>query len=224
MTERSWTQEMLERRVAQVGELATSSGVERSQGSDLPVIGSMRRARDEAGAVLLLALIFMVIVALMVTGLLAWSGNDLKQIAAFNREHAQTYAVDGAMNIAIESVRYSSTGCPTRSAGSSKAGLSIFVSSSNATNRVNVWCYTVSQPWSKDSRIVTLWACPAVSSTANLGNCTMSAPTGISHPYLTVQVTFDDYSGPTLALNACQGACGTTMSINSWTFSSATTS
>ena len=38
------------------------------------------RERDEAGAVLVLAVIFMVVTAMIVTGLAAWSGNDIQNV------------------------------------------------------------------------------------------------------------------------------------------------
>jgi hypothetical protein len=62
--------------------------------------------RDEAGAVLILALMFLVAVGMVVGSLATWASNDLHNTAAFTTARTQQYAVSGAMQTAIQAIRY----------------------------------------------------------------------------------------------------------------------
>ena len=181
------------------------------------MIGQVRNRRgwrtvptgdEEAGAVLILALLFMVSAALLITALLAWSGTDISSVAAFQQNRALNYAANNAVETAIQNVRYETTACPA-------PGISIQVpgSAASSTMTMQVWCSPSSETEaaSAASRVITFSACWIVSVQA--GTCTQSAP------YLQAVVTFDDYVAGDIATgNACTNHCGENETINSWVF------
>src|SRR5271165_5564156 len=65
-----------------------------------------RQQRDESGAVLVLALIFMVAVGLIVGGLASWTSNDLKNALNFQSARNAQYALSSASQLAIQNIRY----------------------------------------------------------------------------------------------------------------------
>jgi len=161
--------------------------------------------RDETGAVLVLALVFLVTVGLIVTALLQWSSNDLKNTSNFKSGRSVVYAAGGATEAAIWSARYSLTSGTNPCPGT---GSSITIGG----QAIEVWCTTVSNTQSAATRVVTLSACA----------------TGLSsvcaNPFLVATVTFDDYSNGNPNANNCLQAtpplarktCGTGMTLNSW--------
>lgn len=167
-----------------------------------------RTDAGEDGAVLVLALIFMVASALLTVGLLTWSGNDLQSVAAFQQSRELNYAANSAMQTAIQQVRYSTTACPS-------SGLS-FPSANGLT--IDIWCNPPSpqaEGGTNASRRITFTACSSTAVTAH--TCSSS------NPYLQAIVSYDDYSstGPNPQLIAgvpCSNTCGTTMKIDSWVF------
>lgn len=64
-------------------------------------------AADESGAVLILALIFVIVGALALAGLVTFAGSALISTAQLKSNRAMQYAADGATEIAIQAVRYS---------------------------------------------------------------------------------------------------------------------
>lgn len=65
------------------------------------------RGRDEGGAILVLALVFMVVIALMILALVNFSGNDIGSASNLLTEQALEYGAEGGVNVAIQTVRYS---------------------------------------------------------------------------------------------------------------------
>src|SRR5580692_3615754 len=63
-------------------------------------------ARDESGAVLVLALVFLVAVAMIVGALATWTSNDLNNSSQFKSARSLQFAVGGATNVAIQNIRY----------------------------------------------------------------------------------------------------------------------
>lgn len=162
---------------------------------------------DDRGAVLVLALVFMVASALVITGLLAWGRNDLNSEVQFLQSRALTYAAGSAMQTAIQNVRYSTTACPS-------TGMTINVPNlQNSTYTVTmvVFCSpsTETEAPSAASRTITFSECV---STAVVSN---SCPS----PYLQAVVTYDDYTSGSIATGAaCSTNCGENVSINSWVY------
>ena len=62
---------------------------------------------DEAGSSLVLALVFLVAVSLIVTGLLGWLGTSLTASVVFSSERNIDNAATNAVNLAIQNTRYS---------------------------------------------------------------------------------------------------------------------
>lgn len=166
------------------------------------------RVLDESGAVLVLALVFMVVAALLVTGLTAWSGNDIKNIGNFKTTRSAVYAAGGAIQIATWNIRYSYQGtgsgfCPTSDSSTSTDPFTL------DNEAIDVWCTITTNEGSSDSRKVTLSAYP-------VADC---SPTGCSgSPYIQSEVIFNDYSSTNV--NECSSTttttCGSGQTVVSW--------
>jgi hypothetical protein len=180
-----------------------------------PAIRFRAGALDESGAVLVLALLFMMITGLLILGLLSWSGNNLNSVAAFEQSRSLNYAANSAMEKAIQDVRYSTTACPS-------TGLSI---PANGVT-IDVWCIdsvtgtsVETEGGTAASRAITFYACS--STAAAQGICGVpSASKPKLKPYLEVGVTYDDYASSNQIGSSlpCSTTCGTSMTINSWVF------
>ena len=71
------------------------------------------RARDDSGAALVLALVFLIVAALTVTALVSFAGTGLLDTAGFTPQRGLQYGANGAVEIAIQRVRYEATSYPT---------------------------------------------------------------------------------------------------------------
>ena len=165
--------------------------------------------RDEAGAVLVLALLFLVVVGAVVGSLATWATNDLNNTAKFTSARTLQYAFNGATEVAVQNIRYTPLLATTSPGpGSCWAGSSsVQIDNQN----IDVWCSTVYNPTSPSTRVVTLYAC--------LHGGTAAAC--VANPTLEAVVTFDDYPTGTNPPNpaACVVYCGTSMTVNSWVWS-----
>jgi hypothetical protein len=183
------------------------------------------RRRDESGSVLVLALVYLVAVSLIVGGLTDWAMNDLNNTSNFTSARSLQTAASSATETAIQSIRYSPllglgqtlNASPPTPCWGSGASSGLTTLNGNAVDGVSmdVWCSTVWNPTSANTRVVTLSTC----STA----VTTSAATCAATPLLQARVTFDDYppgvNTPTTAL--CVVFCGSGMTLNSWVWSPA---
>jgi hypothetical protein len=172
---------------------------------------------DETGAVLILALVFLVTVGGVVGSLSTWAMNDLSNTTHFTTARTLQYAVNGAVQTAVQNMRYtpqfattlnaSAPGAPCWGTGSSSQVLI------NGTN-VAVWCSTSWNPASTATRVVTILGCPVPAgqtALANASSCAMS-------PTLKAVVAFGDYPIGDNAPNSaeCVVYCGTSMTVDSW--------
>ena len=173
---------------------------------------------DEAGAVIILALVFLVAVSLIVLALMTWVGTSLTATAAFSNERSIETAATSAVNLAIQQTRYSFAtqlvnasppqACWYDSGGNPQQPPNI----ENLPTTINVWCSTVWQPFSANTRTVTYSAC-----LATLTNAQCAA-----NPLLQAIVTFDDYAPgigvPSANPVQCNltGFCGQSLTQNSW--------
>ncbi len=153
---------------------------------------------------------FMVITALVITGLAAWTGNDIKNVGNLQSARAELYAAHGAIQVAIANTRYTytanSTGefCPSTASQQSTQPMTL----NNAS--IDVWCVvsTTTCPIAFCTRVVTMSAFPSA-------QCTMSC-TG--NPYVQTEILYDDITSGTA--NDCspagaQTTCGSTMVVYS---------
>ena len=178
---------------------------------------------DEAGSSLVLALVFLVAVSLIVTGLLGWLGTSLTASVVFSSERNIDNAATNAVNLAIQNTRYSFDpsgllDMPPQSC------LSTPYPVDGATTSIAVYCSMVWQPNASDAytvnqdgytRVITYSACL---STVSATNCAAT-------PLLQAVVGFDDDPvgtvAPSINPTKCSpisenGNCGESMTQLSW--------
>lgn len=156
----------------------------------------IRRGRDfdEAGAILVLALVFALVTAVVVGTLATWTSNDIRNIANLKSSRSMLSAADGATQAAMGSIRY------------------VYWTSGSCGGpfTINTWNFTVTctltsvDEGSINSRVVTV-------STFLNGNLKV----------LQAQVTYNDFASPPSDKNDCSTSptpttCGTGMTVNSW--------
>lgn len=183
----------------------------------------------ERGAVLILALIYVVAIGLIVGTLADWSASSLDNTTHFESASNLHYALSSATNTAIESIRYAPI--PTNPTVAEYAGQATPLgecwtpSSGGTTSQLTVDDYTVdvyctttidlkNTTSNNATRTVTIYACL---STESMSDCEAS-------PQLTAQVAFDDYpdeGGVTLTeqCNLETGECGYGQTLIYWTWS-----
>ena len=198
---------------------------------------AQQRSGDESGAVIILALVFLVAVSLIVTALLTWTGASLHATTNFQDERNVEYAATDAVNLAIQNTRYSfdygtSTSNPYSPSGpmlnNATPQLCATYQVPGQTNSVDVYCTLVWQPYSANTRVFTYSACStAGSNNAKPADCA-------AQPLLQAVVAFDDYpsgvASPSPIPSQCtpilqqgnppsgpdNGSCGVSMTQLSW--------
>lgn len=184
--------------------------------------GASSGSREE-GAILILALAYLVAVSLIVALLSTWATNDLNNSSHFKAANSLTLAATDMTQEAIQYVRYNpliSSSQPVDIASPTVAcwgGVSLSAIPVINGDQIAVWCSTIWDPLSYMSRDVTLDACPI---TVSASNCEGS------NALLSAEVVFDDYP-PAPALSApiqalCTLWCGSGMTIESWKWGSST--
>lgn len=186
------------------------------------------RINDESGAVLILALVFLVAVSLIVTGLLTFVGTSLNATGSFANDRNVEFTSTSAVNLAIQNTRYSfDVGSPHQFLNNATPELCASYPTAPQTATVNVYCSMVWQPYSANTRVFTYSAC-ASSTGAN------AATDCAARPQLQAIVAFDDYppgvASPSPIPSACtpivkqgfppsgldNGSCGESMTQISW--------
>jgi type II secretory pathway pseudopilin PulG len=157
-----------------------------------------------------LALVFMIVIALVLMAVVTLAGNGLADTSQLLNEQSLEYRSSGALQVAIETVRYTDTTYSGGSCLSGSAGV-IVGSAGSTTPPVYVDCSTTpaSQLPSNTgvSREVVFYACSTSSTSCSATNYTVTA-------------TVDYVDGPTCATGSI-GACGTSESVKNWLVHSA---
>jgi hypothetical protein len=181
------------------------------------------RGDRDRGAVLILALLFVVAVGLVATALATWATNDLNNSKTFNTVEALHSDATGMMKLSVQYVRYnpiistsqaSNVASPVTACwGGSNPALLPVIDVVNSVNiQVAVWCSTVWSPGTANTRTVTFYACP-VAEPASV--CTTTGKT-----LLTEVVIFDDYpagvNAPIQALCTVTCGSGETVKSSNW--------
>lgn len=181
-------------------------------------------ARSESGAVLILALVYLVTVSVIIAALSGWAIDDLNDTTHFSSGFALQNAAGGAMEVAIQYVRYSSAPLVRGNQPSAISCLGAhatpptvtFTNGPNSdptqfTNTMAVWCNTDWAPTSSATRTVTFWACQSP-----VGGTTASACQ--ADPVLDAVVVFDDYPSSLSAPidGQCNVWCGSGMVVTTW--------
>ncbi len=185
------------------------------------VTGQTRRGRrrDEAGASLVLALIFLTAVSLVTVAVVNLAGSDLSNTAKFTGAHAVESAANNANATAVQYVRYNfinqtENAFPPAPCWPTVTGQAT-VSTQGQT--VAAWCSTRFTPGAQVTRVVTISTCLS----------SVVAQACVLAPRLQSIVSFSDYL-PNKGTFGCTGflnpvsisitGCGTTMNILSWAF------
>jgi hypothetical protein len=173
---------------------------------------------DERGAVLILALLFLVIGVVAVGALAFQVTNDVTNSSRFRTVRSLQYAAKSTTNLAIQNIRYTpllsttqtlNASPPTACWGNSPKSQLASIDNEPA---MASWCSTNWTPTSAITRTVTISTCPATTSAAQCA----------AAPLLQAVESFDDYP-PQLAsapsATACALYCGTSMVTDSWVWS-----
>ncbi len=185
--------------------------------------------RNERGSSLILALVYIVSVSLIVGALADWAMNDLNNTAQFQSASSLEYAATSATQVAIQSIRYTplysetasniSPGlgyCWTPSSGKYLSQLSNF----NGFN-VTVWCSTVENLASANTRKVSFYTCktPTIAPTS-ITAADADGYTCSQDPLLYAQVAYDDYlpGATTLSTTCSYPNCGYGATELQWTW------
>ena len=200
----------------------------------LPADGARSGRRDEQGAILVLALIYIFAVGLIVAALATWASNDLKNTAKFTSARATSYSATAAMNVAIQSMRYHSqlSGNVTQNVATPLSYCWTPVGnpqvSQLTTNGVTVavWCSTVENLASAATRVVTFSACQStLNASSSAGAISSAASACAASPLLQAVVTFDDYppGGSAPLTTQCTTWCGEGSTIDTWIWATSAT-
>ena len=183
-----------------------------------------RRGDASAGVSLILAMIFMVMVAFIVVSLGAWTSTGLLSTISYNYAQQSAATANSATEIAVQTVRYNFNSTTINQ----WAPVACIPPSGQFTangQTVSVWCRTKWSPTNVNStRTVTFWTCPGTTFTQS---CAQT-------PLLQAIVTYNDFptSGlssdctpvsPTTTTSSTTSTtvvstCGVGMQIKSWVF------
>jgi hypothetical protein len=169
--------------------------------------------RDETGAILLLALAYIILASVMITALTTWAINDLHNTTKFASARSTDYAASSAVEVAINSIRYTAlvgtnqtlnASPPSYCWGSSPPSTLPTTDGAN----ISVWCSTLEDLGSQSTRTVTFYACPN----------TVSSTSCAATPLLQAIVVFNDYPpGSSSPLTAqCTEYCGEGATLENW--------
>jgi hypothetical protein len=176
--------------------------------------------RDDSGAILILALVFLVAVSLIVVGLLSFLGTSLSATTTFSNERLIENSASSAVNLAIQNTRTVFVSQMTNSSPPVACWYSGTTAQqppplpNDPTDQIDVWCSMVWQPYNAATRIITYSACPAAQTT--------DPATCAANPLLQAVVTFDDYEpglvvpGQSPITCTQSGLCGQALSQDSW--------
>jgi type II secretory pathway pseudopilin PulG len=166
-----------------------------------------KRARDERGAVLVLALFMLLVMSLLVATLLTFITTGLRSVRGLAVDRSTEYAASGAVQLAIQEVRYNSNPY-FPSPGVCSPGPSGIVTIGSAQTVVYCTGTAVNKySPSGSTRSITFEACAGGESMAQCTN-----------PLVTAQVVFDDYSSTDQYDCTTSGTttCGTGMTVKNW--------
>lgn len=182
---------------------------------------------DERGAILILALVYVIVISAMVASLTSWASNDLNNSTKFQSVNEIHYALSSAMNTALESERYSPI--PTTPTASQYGGVATTLG--QCWNPANGAAYQIPETGTLDGYVVSVWCttqinlASATTRTMTAYAClsTVSATNCMATPGLVAVVQYDDYptpAGPQLSeqCNLETGECGYSETLVSWTW------
>jgi hypothetical protein len=205
-------------------------GIRRARGE-----ASASRGSREEGAILILAFAYLVAISLVVALLSSWATGALNNSTQFRSANSLTLAATDMTDVAIQYVRYNPLISSSQIPGSSSPFVACWGGQSVKEipvingNQIAVWCSTLWNPLTYQTRVVTFVACPIsvseISCQQSIQNPGQQTPT-YTDSLLTAVVTYDDYppapakSAPIQTL--CSVWCGAGMTVGSWQWGSST--
>lgn len=174
----------------------------------------------ERGAILILALVYIIVASVVVAALTTWASGDLNNTNNFTAARNMDYSLSSAVEVAINDIRYTPLVAANQTLNASPpsycwgSGPTSTYELPGSTNNIAVWCSTLMDEANQqhDNRTVTISACLA----------TTSATQCAATPLLQAIVEFDDYppTGATVYTGACSTYCGEGATLVSWDWSS----
>lgn len=185
-----------------------------------PSRGAPRRTRDETGASLILALVFLIVVSLIVISMATWTATGLRSSIRFTAAQSTVATANSVTEVAVSDARVDFE-ASTINASPPVPCLSAAYPTQNDVS-MNTWCSTQWNQQSVKTRVVTFSTCLA----------SVSATDCQAHPLLQAIVTYNDFPttnnyascAPVSTLTtttttvAGTSSCGTGMKINTWVF------
>ncbi len=197
---------------------------QRSMSTVARVVRRVRRhasqdAASERGAILILALVYIIVVSVIVAALTTWTTGDLNNTNKFTSARSMDYSLSSAMEVAINDIRYAplvaanqtlNAAPPSYCWGTTSPSTLQLPGSGEAD--IATWCSTLEDLGSATTRTVTISACL---STTNATACAAS-------PLLQAVVVFNDYpqGGSITYTGVCTTYCGEGAVLESWDWSS----
>ena len=132
------------------------------------------RARDEAGAVLILALAFLLTVGAIVGALAGWITNNLNNSTHFASARSLQYSASNATELAIQGIRYDPSLATTQNANppapcwGTGSSSDVSIPEGTTSDDMSAWCSTKWTPSSASTRVVTISTCLSSESAATV--------------------------------------------------------
>lgn len=165
---------------------------------------SQARSRDERGASLVLAIVFVFAVGLALVAIGDFATGALRNTSNLQQLRSSEASAEAATTVALRYVQTTYTA--SIYAGTPTACLPTPSVSSDV-----VWCSQTATPPSSDSRIVDFYTCPSGTSAAN-------CVTGNQALLLHAQVAYADwnFAGQKNCSTSTQATCGSGVTIETW--------
>lgn len=196
--------------------------------------GRHTRAGNDAGAVLILALAYIVAISLIVGALADWAMNDLNNTTKFSSNGELHTALSSVADLGIQNIRYNPIPTNPLDKASTANGNCWTPTTAPLVSQylidsytVQVVCTTYTHFESDATRTVTVYAClSTLNASSTAGAISTAIATGCENSaLLTAVVVFNDYPtqgapGQTVQCNSPLGLgqCGEGMKLTSWTW------
>lgn len=173
--------------------------------------------RTERGAVLILALVYLLAVSITVIALAGFSMTNLHTTTRFSAARELQDAARSTTELAMQTIRYTPLLSTSQTLNASPPSVCWGSGATSGVHNIdgysmNVWCSTTWNPTSAATRVVTFSTCVS----------TLAAAQCAATPYLKVVVTYDDYppGGAEAVTGPCTdwNWCGQGMTVDSWTW------
>lgn len=188
----------------------------------------------ERGAILILALAYIIVVSIVVAALTTWASGNLNNTNNFTSARGMDYSLSSAVEVAINNIRYSpmvgqgqtlNAVTPTSCWGSgstlSTLQLPTVSGSSYVPASITTYCSTLENLGSDNTRTVTIVACLTPPSGDTALQLSAAALQCSGTPLLQAIVVFDDYpTGGAVDNGTCSTYCGEGATLESWEWSS----